>query len=161
MKGLVVVDPESSYYVTPLQVTEMFVNGERYADNYQIKSDTTFVLKEYENNLTFNFTSLEYEKPDLIRYQYKLVGKDSVWNWLRGENEVSFFNEYDEAISPSEWATDVINGYGGQVSWGSVKAGFHGFRDCISVRNHTRKKVVIKKPTRPLKTPIYNFLIIS
>lgn len=90
MKGLVVVDPESSYYVTPLQVTEMFVNGERYADNYQIKSDTTFVLKEYENNLTFNFTSLEYEKPDLIRYQYKLVGKDSVWNWLRGENEVSF-----------------------------------------------------------------------
>ena len=92
MKGLVVVDPESSYYVTPLQVTEMFVNGERYADNYQIKSDTTFVLKEYENNLTFNFTSLEYEKPDLIRYQYKLVGKDSVWNWLRGENEVSFFN---------------------------------------------------------------------
>ena len=42
MKGLVVVDPESSYYVTPLQVTEMFVNGERYADNYQIKSDTTF-----------------------------------------------------------------------------------------------------------------------
>ncbi len=75
MKGLVVVDPESSYYVTPLQVTEMFVNGERYADNYQIKSDTTFVLKEYENNLTFNFTSLEYEKPDLIRYQYKLVGK--------------------------------------------------------------------------------------
>ena len=68
-----------------------------------------------------------------------------------------FFDEYDEAISPSEWATDVINGGGGQVSWGSVKAGFHGFRDCISVRNHTGKKVVIKKPTRPLKTPIDNF----
>ena len=69
----------------------------------------------------------------------------------------TFYNEYDEAISPSEWATDVINGYGGQVSWGSVKAGFYGFRDCISVRNHTGKKVVIKKPTRPLKTPIDNF----
>ena len=63
----------------------------------------------------------------------------------------------DEAISPSEWATDVINGYSGQVSWGSVKAGFHGFRDCISVRNHTGRRVVIKKPTRPLKTPIDNF----
>ena len=62
----------------------------------------------------------------------------------------------DEAVSPSEWVTDVINGYNGQVSWGSVKAGFHGFRDCISVRNHTGKKVVIKKPTRPLKTPIDN-----
>ena len=69
----------------------------------------------------------------------------------------TFYNEYDEAISPSEWATDVTNGYGGQVSWGSVKAGFYGFRDCISVRNHTGKKVVIKKPTRPLKTPIDNF----
>ena len=69
----------------------------------------------------------------------------------------TFYNEYDEAISPSEWATDVINGYGGQVSWGSVKAGFHGFRDCISVLNHTEKKVVIKKPTRPLKTPVDNF----
>lgn len=92
MKGLVVVDPESSFYVTPLQVTEMSVNGERYADNYQIKPDTTFVLKEYENNLTFSFASLGYEKPDLIRYQYKLVGQDSTWNWLRGENKVSFFN---------------------------------------------------------------------
>ena len=60
----------------------------------------------------------------------------------------------DEAISPSEWATDVINGYSGQVLWGSVKAGFHGFRDCISVRNHTGRRVVIKKPTRPLKTPM-------
>ena len=65
----------------------------------------------------------------------------------------TFYNEYDEDISPSEWATDAIKGYGGQVSWDSVKAGFHGFRDCISVRNHTGKKVVIKRPTRPLKTP--------
>ena len=59
-----------------------------------------------------------------------------------------YFNDQDEAISPSEWATDVINGCGGQVSWDSVKAGFYGFRDCISVYNHTGKKVVIKKPTR-------------
>ena len=69
----------------------------------------------------------------------------------------TFFNSDDEAVSPSEFATDVINGYCCNVSWGSVKAGFHGFRDCISVHNHTGKKVVIKKPTRPLKTPIDNF----
>ena len=58
-------------------------------------------------------------------------------------NRKTFYNKYDEAISPSEWATDVINGYGCQVSWGSVKAGFNGFRDCISVRNHTGKRVDI------------------
>ena len=29
MKGLVVVDPESTNYEKPLQVTEMFENGER------------------------------------------------------------------------------------------------------------------------------------
>ena len=69
----------------------------------------------------------------------------------------TFFDECGEAISTSEWATNAIEGYRGHVSWDSVKAGFHGFRDCISVRNHTGKKVVIKKPTRPLKTPIYNF----
>ena len=68
-----------------------------------------------------------------------------------------FFDRHDELVTPAEWATDAQNGYNGEVSWGSVKAGFHGFRDCISVRNHTGKKVVIKKPTRPLKTPIDNF----
>ena len=69
----------------------------------------------------------------------------------------TFFNSDDEAISPSEFATDVINGEVCHVSWGSVKAGFHGFRDCISVRNHTGRRVVIKKPTRHLKTPIEIF----
>ena len=44
-----------------------------------------------------------------------------------------FFNEDDEPISPSEWATEVINGHCTHVSWGSVKAGFYGFRDCISI----------------------------
>ena len=87
----------------------------------------------------------------------KLEAPSDLYKAFRQAQKTAYrktFYEYDEAISPSEWATNAINGYHGPVSWDSVKA---GFRDCISVRNHTGKKVVIKKPTRPLITPIDNF----
>lgn len=92
MKGLVTMDPKSSFGIAPLQITDMLVNGELYADNYKMKQDTVFALRNDDNNLTFSFSSLEYEKPELLKCQYKLVGKDSTWHWLRGESKVSYYN---------------------------------------------------------------------
>ncbi len=92
MKGLVVVDTRSTFRHSPVQIDRMSVNGEPLAGSYQLRPDTTFALKGSENNLTFTFTSSGYENPALVKYQYRLLGKDSTWHWLRGESKVSFYN---------------------------------------------------------------------
>ena len=86
------VNPQADFIPSPVQITEMQVNGNLYADDYQLKSDSTLYLKSNENTITFRFTSLGYEKPELIKYEYKLQGKDSTWIALTNEDKVSYFD---------------------------------------------------------------------
>lgn len=92
VKGLFMVNPQADFIPSPVQITEMQVNGNLYADDYQLKSDSTLYLKSNENTITFRFTSLGYEKPELIKYEYKLQGKDSTWIALTNEDKVSYFD---------------------------------------------------------------------
>ena len=70
----------------------MQINGNFYADDYELKPDSTIYLKSNENTVTFRFTSLGYEKPELIKYEYMLQGKDSAWTVLTNEDKVSYFD---------------------------------------------------------------------
>jgi len=49
-------------------------------------------LKYSENNLSISFVSLSYTNPGTMVYEYKLEGKDSEWQLLSGQNEVSYEN---------------------------------------------------------------------
>lgn len=91
-KGLVVLDTQAPFYSSPLKITDVWVNGEQYVGDYNIRPDSSLVLEGGANNLTFRFASLGYENPDLLRYQYRLEGKDTVWHWMTGDNKVSYFN---------------------------------------------------------------------
>lgn len=67
-------------------------NGKLYANDYKLSADSVIKLKSNENTITFRFTSLGYESPELIKYEYMLEGKDSIWIELANEDKVSYFN---------------------------------------------------------------------
>lgn len=92
MKGLFMVNPQVASTPSPVQITEMQVNGNLYADDYKLKPDSTLYLNSNENTITFRFTSLGYEKSELIKYEYMLQGKDSTWIVLTNEDKVSYFD---------------------------------------------------------------------
>lgn len=92
MKGLFMVNPRADFIPSPVQITEMQINGNFYADDYKLKPDSTLYLKSNENTITFRFASLGYEKSELIKYEYMLQGKDSTWTVLTNGDKVSYFD---------------------------------------------------------------------
>ena len=51
-------------YPSPVQITEMQINGNFYADDYKLKSDSTLYLKSNENTITFRFASFRIRKTE-------------------------------------------------------------------------------------------------
>lgn len=92
MKGLFTVNPQADFPPSPVQITEMCINGKPYADDYKLKADSILYLKANENTVTFRFASLGYEKQELIKYEYMLQGKDSTWIVLSNDDKVSYFD---------------------------------------------------------------------
>lgn len=92
IKGLFMVNPLAEFTPSPIRITEMQVNGKLYANDYKLSADSVIKLKSNENTITFRFTSLGYESPELIKYEYMLEGKDSIWIELANEDKVSYFN---------------------------------------------------------------------
>lgn len=86
------VNPLAEFTPSPIRITEMQVNGKLYANDYKLSADSVIKLKSNENTITFRFTSLGYESPELIKYEYMLEGKDSIWIELANEDKVSYFN---------------------------------------------------------------------
>lgn len=66
VKGLFMVNPRTDFIPSPVQITEMQINGNFYADDYKLKSDSTLYLKSNENTITFRFASLGYENRNLL-----------------------------------------------------------------------------------------------
>lgn len=54
------------------------------------------------NNLTFNFTAIEWSAPHQIQYQYKLIGFDKKWRSLTKDNRADY-----HYISPGHYAFSV------------------------------------------------------
>ncbi len=92
MKGLIIVNPNSDIYPSPLKVIEIKVNGEQLINSYQLQPGKSFSFTREENNLTFRFVSLGYENPDVMKYEYMLEGLDSTWISLDHENKVAYYN---------------------------------------------------------------------
>ncbi len=91
-KGLVIIDPKQPIHTSPIRITEVLVNGEHFADNYDVKPDSVLTVGKNGNNVTFRFVSLGYENPELMRYEYMLEGRDSTWQQVLGKNEISLYN---------------------------------------------------------------------
>ncbi|RXF72435.1 hybrid sensor histidine kinase/response regulator transcription factor [Arcticibacter tournemirensis] len=65
-----------------VQITDVKVNNESALNNYNREvsfKPGTWVLNPEEGNLEIDFSSLNYEFPDKIKYAYKLEGVDADW----------------------------------------------------------------------------------
>lgn len=97
-KGLVFVSPDKvdSTLKVPykLAFTDVFLNGQPVDEKrmLDVLKDRTLLLDKKENNITFRFVNLSYSDPLRQTYEYKLDEEDGRWNFLNGNNEVSYYD---------------------------------------------------------------------
>jgi ligand-binding sensor domain-containing protein/signal transduction histidine kinase len=81
---------------------------------YYIPVNLTLPYKH--NNITFDFTAIEPDRPDFVRYQYILEGYDDEWNSITNKTTASFGNIHEgnytfklKAQSPDGiWSEPII-----------------------------------------------------
>lgn len=49
-------------------------------------------LPYYHNNLSFDFTGINFSNPDAVKYQWKLEGADKSWSPVSSQNSVNYSN---------------------------------------------------------------------
>lgn len=97
-KGLVFVTPGKvdSILKVPygLVFTDVFLNGQSVdaKRRLDILENKTLSIDKGENNITFRFVNLSYGDPLRQTYEYKLDEADGKWNFLSGNNEVSYYD---------------------------------------------------------------------
>src|SRR5690606_4102274 len=52
----------------------------------EIEEDGTLVLKHHQNNVRIGFAKLDYAVPEQHIYLYRLLGHDTTWHILQGQN---------------------------------------------------------------------------
>lgn len=100
-------------------ITQIKINNESYlkeGDNFLIYSDlNTLDLPYFKNNLTIEFSALEFSQSDDIKYRYRLKGYDDEWVVLKGKNEAVYtkipFGDYTLELNATNtsgvWSTDI------------------------------------------------------
>lgn len=85
-KGLYYSTDNFKRYNAPLEITDIKVNGISRINEFKhsIKNEKPLILKNHENNITFQFAYLDYTRPDLMVYECHLSGVDDWWHFLRG-----------------------------------------------------------------------------
>jgi PAS domain S-box-containing protein len=104
--GFTIFDPNKireNNCVPPVYVTSMSIF------NKPVRWDSVMTMKKhivlpYDNNsFSFDFVALNYRKPELNRYRYKLEGFDTEWSPASTEQKASYTN-----LVPGEYVFRVI-----------------------------------------------------
>jgi len=99
-KGLFYSSGNYKRAVAPMAITDIKINGASEMDNMYdaIKNGKRIVLSRYENNIEFQFALLTYDRPDLMVYECKLIGYETGWRILTGQNNLDYRN-----VSPGKY----------------------------------------------------------
>ncbi|MDD4991938.1 MAG: helix-turn-helix domain-containing protein [Paludibacter sp.] len=99
-KGLFYSSGNFKRAFAPMAITDIKINGVSEMDNMYdaIKEGKQIVLSRYDNNIEFQFALLTYDRPDLVVYECKLIGYDTGWSLLTGQNNVDYKN-----LSPGKY----------------------------------------------------------
>src|SRR5690606_20027233 len=54
----------------------------------EVEETGTIVLKHHQNSLQIGFAKLDYTVPEQHIYLYRLLGRDTTWTVLQGENSL-------------------------------------------------------------------------
>ena len=84
--------PSSQIKVNNLVVSIMAVNSiDKYFDT-EIKEKGKMILKPDENSFYFEFAAIDFKRPELYHYAYKLDGFDKDWVYSFSRRSVSYTN---------------------------------------------------------------------
>ena len=96
-KGLVYLDPRQIKALQKppytLAVSDVWVNGSVVSSEvWNAGNPKKMCLDKAQNNLTIQFSALNYTDPSNMFYEYKLEGAEKEWNPLIGKSSVSFYD---------------------------------------------------------------------
>jgi len=108
-KGEIFIPNENGlYYFLPVDmnvktdfkiiITDFFINthavlaGKESPLQKPIEEISDLVLKYNQNNISFNFSAIDYRAPEAIRYFTMLEGYDNTWREVKGEKNSFYFN---------------------------------------------------------------------
>ena len=96
-KGLVYLDPRQIKALQKppytLAVSDVWVNGSVVSSEvWNAGNPKKMCLDKAQNNLTIQFSALNYTDPSNMFYEYKLEGAEKEWKPLIGKSSVSFYD---------------------------------------------------------------------
>lgn len=115
-KGIVTFHPDSlnlKIAEPDVRITDIKINFEPYKNHQSNKQDTTIInpvlhpiieLSSKDKAITFEFSSLEYNKPRQIQYKYTLVGFDDGWNHTDALRRYATYTN----LNPGEYSFNVV-----------------------------------------------------
>ncbi|MBN2167056.1 MAG: hypothetical protein JW717_12320 [Marinilabiliaceae bacterium] len=114
-KGFNIFHPDSIVkpdIISPIIITSIRASNKTIA--IDITNDTTIVIPYTDNNITFDFTILDFNASPEIEYQCQFQGIDKEWIQLRNGKTITYRN-----LSPKEFTFQIIakNSYG-KYNWG-------------------------------------------
>jgi len=74
-------------------ITKIGINNRQY-DIFESK-DTALTLKHFENNLTFDFSSISHTRSENNIYKYRLAGLEDQWNYSSASNRQIKYSNLD------------------------------------------------------------------
>jgi signal transduction histidine kinase len=136
--GMVRFHPDSlkdNPYQPPVVITKLRVNNQPAQLDTVITEKNRLVLSYNQNNLTFEFSALDFNRPEMNQYAYKLEGLDKTWVYtdasrryaaytyidpgkyvfqIKGSNNDGVWNEEGTSltiiITPPWWRTNLAYG---------------------------------------------------
>ncbi|HMB89217.1 MAG TPA: ATP-binding protein, partial [Rhodothermales bacterium] len=102
--GIVIIDPRDvSLTEAPPVVLETVKVGEELR-----RVEPSLTLRPEERDVAFRYTALEYNRPEDVRFQYKLEGYDGTWRDAGAERVAAYTN-----LPPGDYIFLVRAGLGG------------------------------------------------
>lgn len=99
---------EDNPYKPPVVITDLKVSGSQeksklfLAHSYGRSLDTPIVLSYLENHISFDFSALNFTRPEKNQYAYMLEGMESEWNYCGNCRHASYSN-----ISPGSYILKI------------------------------------------------------
>ena len=94
-------DLRQNTFVPPIDITHIDVNNAFFTTVSD--SVTSIDLAYNENNVSIDFTSLSYMRPEKNEFAYKLEGNDENWNYIGNQRRAVYTN-----IKPGNYTFKVI-----------------------------------------------------
>lgn len=133
-KGPALLNPNMinhSYFEPNIVFTDFLIFNESVSlkDNTILDSSIPYskeiILANYENAITFKFSSLDFNSKENVKYAYKLEGFDKDWNYTNTSNIAVYTN-----LDPGRYVFKV-KGTNSDGRWG---------------KNVTERKIIINNP---------------